>query len=155
MYARIFRLLEQVTPLRADCGVLCGGACCKGDDTTGMRLFPHEESVLPVQNLADGGRLAVCNGSCQRSGRPLACRIFPFFPTIDDRGKILVEKDYRAARLCPLIGHSEEIIFDPRFFRAVKKVGKILAKETECRAFLEETTREIDLYGAFLAPKED
>lgn len=155
MYAKIFRLLDQLTPLRADCGLLCGHACCKGDERTGMRLFPHEESVLAVQHLADGGRLGVCNGTCQRSRRPLACRIFPFFPTIDEKGKIFVEKDYRAARLCPLITHSEEIIFDPRFFKAVKKVGKILAKDAECRAFLEETTREIDLYAAFLAPKED
>ncbi len=150
LYADLARLLGDLTPLTVDCGVLCEGACCKGDAQTGMRLFPFEESVLPVRTLADGGRLAVCDGTCDRATRPLACRIFPFFPTIDERGRIFVEPDYRAARLCPLITHSDELIFDKRFFKALKKVGKRLAKDAACRAFLEEVTAEIDTYRAFL-----
>ena len=150
LYRKIYRTLGDLTPLRVDCGVLCGGACCKGDGQTGMRLFPHEQSVLPTRDTEDGGRLAVCDGSCDRSARPLACRIFPFFPTIDDDGRIFVEADMRAARLCPLIEHSNELIFDPRFFRALKSVGKLLAKDPDCRAFLCDTTAEIDLYRAFL-----
>ncbi len=150
LYADIARLLGDLTPLTVDCGVLCEGACCKGDAQTGMRLFPFEDSVLPVQTLADGGRLAVCDVTCNRATRPLACRIFPFFPTIDEKGRIFVEPDYRAARLCPLITHSDELIFDKRFFKALKKVGKRLAKDAACRAFLEEVTAEIDTYRAFL-----
>ena len=150
MYKRIYRILGELTPLRADCGSLCGCACCKGDSNTGMRLFPYEESVLEVKNTPDGGRLAVCNGTCDRNRRPLACRIFPFFPTIDEKGKIFVEPDIRASNLCPLISHSEEILFDERFFKALKKVGKILAKDEACRAFLYEITEELDLFGQFL-----
>ena len=150
MYKRIYRILGELTPLRADCGSLCGCACCKGDSNTGMRLFPYEESVLEIKNTADGGRLAVCNGTCDRNSRPLACRIFPFFPTIDEKGRIFVEPDIRAGNLCPLIAHSEEILFDERFFKALKKVGKILAKDEVCRAFLYETTEELDLFGQFL-----
>lgn len=151
LYADIFRILGDLTPLRADCGVLCGGACCKGDAHTGMRLFPHEQTSLAVEQLPDGGRLAVCDGHCDRNERPLACRIFPFFPTIDDRGRIFVETDDRAARLCPLLSHSDEIVFDPRFFKAVKRVGKRLAKDTECRTFLRDVTDEIDTFRAFLS----
>ncbi len=154
MYDEIFRILGDLTPLRADCGVLCGGACCKGDERTGMRLFPHEQTTLLVQELPDGGRLAVCDGTCDRMNRPLACRIFPFFPTIDEKGRIFVETDDRAARLCPLLSHSEEIIFDPRFFKALKKVGKLLAKDAACRAFLEDATAEIDTFRAFLSKRE-
>jgi len=154
LYAKIFRVMGELTPLRVDCGVLCGGACCKGDDTVGMRLFPGEETILAVKPTEVGGRLAVCDGSCDRQNRPLACRIFPFFPTIDDKGHIFVEKDYRAALLCPLIEHSDEIVFDPRFFKAVKKVGKLLANEEACRMFLYETTEEIDMYGAWFSNKE-
>lgn len=150
LYAEVFRILGDLTPLRADCGVLCGGACCKGDEHTGMRLFPHEETTLSVQELPDGGRLAVCDGRCDRATRPLACRIFPFFPTVDEKGRIFVEKDDRAARLCPLLSHSDELVFDPRFFKALKKIGKRLAKDGECCAFLAETTAEIDTYRAFL-----
>lgn len=154
MYDQIFRILGDLTPLRVDCGVLCGGACCKGDSNTGMRLFPHEESVLSVTALSDGGRLAVCDGSCDRTERPLSCRIFPFFPVVDERGRVYIEVDDRARRLCPLLSHSDELVFDPRFFRAVKRVGKILAKDEECRAFLAETTTEIDTYRAFLGKNE-
>ena len=155
LYEKVFRILGDRTPLRADCGKLCGAACCKGDENTGMRLFPHESSTLTVQETEDGGRLAVCNGTCDRTKRPLACRIFPFFPTIDERGRIFVEKDYRAESLCPMIEHSDEIAFDPRFFRALRRVGKILAKDEECRAFLEKSTEEIDLYYQFRHGEEE
>lgn len=150
LYTKIDRLLGDLTPLTVDCGVLCGGACCKGDDCTGMRLFPHEVTTLPVKELENGVRLAVCDGTCDRRCRPLSCRIFPFFPTIDDKGRIFVETDDRARRLCPLITHSDEIVFDRRFFKALKTVGKLLAADSECRAFLEDTTAEIDTYRAFL-----
>ncbi len=151
MYEKIFKILGDLTPLKADCGLLCGGACCKGDENTGMRLFPFEESGLSVKELPTGERLAVCSGRCDRNHRPLACRIFPFFPTINDKGKIFVEPDYRAALLCPMIEHSDEILFDKRFFKAVKRVGKILAKDDKCREFLERSTEEIDTYCEFLA----
>ena len=151
LYKKIFRILGNLTPLRADCGQLCGGACCKGDSACGMRLFPHEETTLSVIKSESGGRLAVCDGICNRSERPLSCRIFPFFPTIDEKGRVFIEPDHRAGRLCPLIQHSEEIAFDPRFFRALKRVGRLLAADPECRAFLEQITEEIDLYSTFLA----
>ena len=149
MYEKIFKLLGDLTPLKADCGLLCEGACCKGDENTGMRLFPHEESVLRVIETGDGIRLAVCDGNCDRSKRPLACRIFPFFPTIDEDGEIFVEEDTRAANVCPMIGHGDEILFDRKFLKAVKKVGELLATDEECRAFLEQVTEEIDMYREF------
>ena len=150
MYKKIFNILGELTPLKADCGQLCGCACCKGDDKTGMRLFPHEESALNIIETSSNVRLAVCNGTCDRNKRPLACRIFPFFPTVDEKGRVYVELDYRAANLCPMVEHCDEIIFDKRFLRAVKRVGKILAKDDECRKFLFESTKEIDTYIDFL-----
>ena len=150
MYAKINKIMGELTPLRADCGKLCGGACCKGDENTGMRLFPFEESSLMVKELPNGVRLVVCDGNCDRTQRPLACKIFPFFPTVDEKGRVFVEADLRGKRLCPLITHSEEIIFDKRFFKALRKVGKILAKDPECLEFLREATEEIDTYGDFL-----
>ena len=125
MYEKIFKIMGDLTPLKADCGKLCGGACCKGDENTGMRLFPFEESELPVKTLENGVRLVVCNGKCDRTKRPLACRIFPFFPTVDDKGKVYVEPDFRGVRLCPMITHSDEIVFNKQFFKALKKVGNL------------------------------
>ena len=149
MYEKIFRTLGDLTPLKADCGLLCQGACCKGDENTGMRLFPGEESSLTVKELPSGDRLAVCDGTCDRNKRPLACRIFPFFPTIDEDGEIFVEEDDRAQNVCPMIGHADEILFDPKFLRAVKKAGKILAEDERCREFLQKSTEEIDMYRQF------
>lgn len=149
-YEKIFKILGDLTPLTADCGRLCGGACCKGDEKTGMRLFPNEQTSLVVTETEDGGRLAVCDGSCNRNERPLSCRIFPFFPTVDEKGRVFVELDYRAVRLCPMVSHADDIVFDKRFLKAVKKVGKLLVKDPACRAFLEETTAEIDMYSALL-----
>ncbi len=150
LYEKIYKIMGDLTPLKADCGILCDKSCCKGDESTGMRLFPFEQSELPVKSLENGVRLVVCNGKCDRTKRPLACRIFPFFPTIDEKGRIFVECDIRGALLCPLISHADEIIFDKRFFKALKKAGKILAKDEECRTFLYETTAEIDTYSKFL-----
>lgn len=148
-FDKIFKIMGNLTPLKVDCGQLCGGACCKGDGSTGMLLFPGEESKLTVIEGENEQRLAVCDGTCDRSSRPLSCRIFPFFPTISENGKIFVEPDLRASRLCPLIEHIDEIEFDPKFFKAVKKVGKILAKDDECRKFLEDITDEIDEIAKF------
>ena len=154
MYKKIEKILGDLTPLKADCGHLCDGACCKGDAQTGMRLFPHEESTLTVHHTEDGVRLAVCDGTCDRSKRPLACRIFPFFPTIDEKGRIFVEEDSRGALVCPMVGHGDEILFDRRFLRAVRRVGKILAKDEACRAFLYQVTEEIDMYREFQGKKK-
>ncbi len=150
MYDKILKILGELTPLKVDCGVLCESACCKGEDNVGMLLFPHEESSLHIVYTDFGGRLAVCNGTCNREERPLACRIFPFFPTVDNKGRVFVEKDNRAQRLCPLLEHSDEIIFNPKFFKALKKVGKILANDKECLDFLRQVTEEIDTYNDFL-----
>jgi len=150
LYNRIFDILSEYTPLTVDCGVLCNCACCKGDINIGMRLFPFEETKLNVTKIDKNNRLAVCNGECNRNERPLACRIFPFFPTVDEKGRIFVELDYRAYRLCPIVTHYDELLFDPKFLKAVKKVGKLLAKDEICREFLIESTNEIDIYKVFL-----
>ena len=150
LYSKIFKILDKSTPLKADCGQLCERACCKGDNKTGMRLFPFEQSELEIVHTDDGYRLAVCNGTCDRDKRPLACRIFPFFPTVDENGKVFVELDYRGYNLCPMVKHYDQILFDKRFLRKVKKIGQLLAKDKNCLNFLIESTEEIDMYAAFL-----
>ena len=41
------KLLEKVTPLKGDCGRVCGAACCQSDETGkgGMLLFPGEKAL--------------------------------------------------------------------------------------------------------------
>ena len=40
-------LLETLTPLKRDCGRLCGARCCRSleGEETGMVLFPGEEEA--------------------------------------------------------------------------------------------------------------
>lgn len=145
LYKKAKNIMQDKTPLKKDCGLLCGKACCKGDAETGMLLFPFEETSLPVTEK-NGVRLCVCDGSCNRRERPLSCMIFPFFPYITRDGRIKVIPDIRGSGICPIVRNFTETKIDRRFLRRVKKVGRLISEDDECRTFLEEISRETDLY---------
>ena len=147
LYKKAKRIIGDKTPLKKDCGLLCGKACCKGDSETGMLLFPFEKTSLPVIEK-DGLRLCVCNGSCSREERPLSCMIFPFFPYLTAEGRIRVIPDIRGSSLCPIVRNFVQTKLDRRFLRRVKEVGRLLKEDNECRAFLEGISRETDVYLA-------
>lgn len=154
LYAKCRKILGSLTPLKADCGVLCGKACCKGDERTGMLLFPDEQTKLSVTEC-EAGRLAVCDGTCDRETRPLACMIFPFFPTVADNGEIFAEIDSRAYSVCPIAANCDDVLFDEQFIRAVKKCGEILSQDEECLEFMVEVTEDIDLYESLYGEEYD
>ncbi|MBR1408814.1 MAG: hypothetical protein IJ573_07970 [Clostridia bacterium] len=147
-------VLQDVTPLNADCGRFCGAACCAGDDETGMLLFPGEAPlyrdcafgrVIPA-NFSLGGkpaRLFVCGGSCARSERPLACRIFPLLVSPQPQGASL-RMDPRSAGVCPLYGSGLSGLA-PGFRDAAGRAAEILAEEPECRRFLQDLSRQLEL----------
>lgn len=141
LYNQAFSILGNFTPLKADCGQLCGQNCCKGDENTGMLLFPGEETKLNVIEK-DGRRLAVCNGKCDRNERPLSCRIFPFFPVIRN-GRVRAVPDLRGINVCPMLAHLDEIKFSRRFLRRIEKVGELLYSDRECAGFMHEIDAEI------------
>lgn len=151
--------IGTLTPLPGhDCGQLCNAACCKGDDHTGMLLFPGETTTLHTIELENGHRLAVCNGSCDRRERPLACMIFPFFPTIDEDGQIYAEIDARAYGTCPLAAYCDDVLFDEDFLEAVQEAGESLAEDDDCREFLYDVTAQIDEINEIrdtLTPEEE
>lgn len=144
LYKKAKRIIGNKTPLRRDCGMLCGNACCKGDSETGMLLFPSEGTVLDI-NAKNGVRLCVCDGSCDRRERPLSCMLFPFFPYINENGRVTVIPDIRGYNICPLVRNYGEVKFDRAFLLRVKKVGRLLSEDEKCRAFLYDTSREIDM----------
>lgn len=135
--------LKDVTPLKRDCGRVCGARCCEpleGEDT-GMLLFPGEEACYagkPGWALRDTamGRMAVCSGRCDRAERPLACRMFPLLPVPDRDGKVRALVDLRARAVCPLARQGIEAM-DPAFIGAVKEAGECLMADAEQAAFLE------------------
>ena len=142
-------LLENVTPLRTDCGRVCGGKCCRSleGEETGMLLFPGEEEEYRGKDgwkLTEtaAGTLAICPGTCDRKERPLACRLFPLMPVIREDG-VKAAADQRAKGVCPLLRAGIRGM-DPDFTEAVREAGRMLAAEARQRRFLEERTAEQD-----------
>ena len=142
LFARAFSLLGDFTPLKGDCGELCSKRCCKGDDGTGMLLFPGEKTNLPVREK-NGRRLAVCGGQCEREQRPLSCRLFPLFPVPDAHGGLTAAPDARGG-ICPLVHHAADVPFSFRFRARVAAVGRLLLRDADCRAFLQAVWDEME-----------
>ena len=147
------RALKSAAPLPADCGELCGARCCRGDDGDGVLLLPGEEKLLFLspglkKGRSDNGRLYVsCPGKCVRAFRPFLCRIYPL-GILWERETIRVVADPRAKIVCPLLQVPEYIA--PSFVAAVRRAGKILARDPEGRAFLRDFTRELREYHKFI-----
>lgn len=141
-------LLENVTPLKTDCGRLCAAACCQGDEATGMLLFPGEETlfagctfgkIIPAEfTLGDRPvHLFVCFGSCERANRPLACRLFPLFLSFKADGSTKLRMDTRARAVCPLTDYGIKAL-DPEFKQAARKAYDLLLEDEACAAYLKE-----------------
>lgn len=156
-YNNIYSILSNHTPLRGDCGRACNKACCEGDkDGDGMYLFPGEEELYsPVPQWAAISEtdfeykegcfvpLFSCDGVCDRSMRPLSCRIFPLTPYISASGALSVIVDPRANGMCPLSALYVSD-FEPEFVSAVEKVGEELFKNSETKEFLYAFSRLLD-----------
>ena len=155
------RELETLTPLKINCGRLCGGACCEPDESgeNGMLLFPFEEEFYqkPIEgmpfHLADddslykGGKRFVCEGRCSRADRPLACRIFPLRIRLDTEGeetRARAEIDPRAWCVCPLLEQGGMRAMSQDFIAAVERAGSILAENVYMLEALLNEQRMID-----------
>ena len=219
-----YRIIGRLTPIKADCGLLCGAACCKdadeaeratmradeavhtamravdelteraamradeaeraaihatratspdptsfldpvtpldpdeseAPDSLGMLLYPGEADLLSnvpgfhlYRILYMGRRVwfLVCEGTCDRRKRPLACRVFPLSPHIDADGGVGALPDPRAKRMCPLSG-GEHI--DPAFRRAVAKTFRHLARAPAIYDFMRMISDDLDGYRNML-----
>jgi len=150
---RVRDVLMQPTPLKIDCGLLCGRRCCCSHpgEETGMVLCPGEDGFcrdIPGFTLASSprGQILRCQGSCNRMSRPLACRMFPLLPVVQD-GMIHVEVARRAGSVCPLAEESLES-FDHAFVDAVQLAGDLLLNHPETARWLEGLSREQAVWKA-------
>lgn len=142
-YAKLYALFENTTPLKADCGEICGRACCRGDENTGMLLFPGEKTPFEIKEK-NGVGIAVCGGECRRCDRPLSCRIFPLFP-LEKNGKIFAVPDMRGYGVCPLVKYPDKVLFSRKFILAVIEAGKILYADEECAEFCRGIAEDIKI----------
>ena len=145
-----YSLLRNVTPLKFDCGKICQGKCCKGDNKTGMLLFPGEENLIDsdmiVYENENGDSFVVCDGTCDRNKRPLACRIYPLFPVIKNQdGEEYIEPEFDIRANCPLLSGEFEI--SREFAKKVKRVGKYLLLSEETAEFYRGLSDEITEYN--------
>lgn len=146
---RCRELLAEITPLDADCGRCCGGACCESleGEQTGMLLFPGEAERYRMKTdwkviPGSEGEIVVCSGRCDRNDRPLSCRLFPLLPLL--RGEeIRVAMDARAKAICPLFREGVRAL-SPGFIEAVRTCGRILAEDPEGREMLIRLTNTHD-----------
>ncbi len=138
---KAYEMFDRITPLPYDCGRLCGGRCCKGDGKTGMWLFPGEEEILKeIDNFkildCDGNfgqKMVVCNGTCDRKTRPLACRIYPYFPMINN-DFFDVRADIRGIGSCPLLYNNVKVNY--AFIRQIRIMARLLARDEQLKDYI-------------------
>lgn len=140
-YGKIYNMLDEVTPLSKDCGVLCDKACCKEEDEpAGMFVFPFEEELLEKvdfgyleeSNCQYGedktAKIFYCTKPCNRSERPLSCRIFPLTP-YRKNGRIKLIMNPAAKKMCPLARSLQpsqlEEDFEENVMRAMNRIQKL------------------------------
>lgn len=141
--------LNDITPLKRDCGRVCGARCCRSceGEETGMMLFPGEEKLYREKENckildAVGGKIVICPGTCDRDERPLACRMFPLLPVIR-KDCIRAVVDLRARAVCPLARQGIRAM-DPAFADAVREAGEILMADEAQRRMMELLTAQQD-----------
>ena len=137
-------LIENLTPLKTDCGLTCGAACCRADEDGqgGVKLFPGEALLYDGADWAqieDG--VLTCGGRCPRASRPLGCRIFPLTPARRASGALSLRVDRRAFAMCPLAPHGLKAL-DPAFVSAVHKALSIVDETPQGREFLDRWIAE-------------
>ncbi|HHW48145.1 MAG TPA: hypothetical protein GXX14_05950 [Clostridiaceae bacterium] len=158
LYKKAYRMLDNITPLKFDCGTLCESRCCKGDDSTGMHLYPGEEIMQNSNNFLkirdaffESGviKFATCNEKCDRRTRPLACRIFPLVPYISQDGRLHIVEDPRAKHICPLLLHNDMIRMNRRFKSNVYKVFRFLIEDREIKEYVCRLSNILREYALF------
>lgn len=107
----------------------------------GMFLFPGEEKLLKDIDgfrILDcesnfGHKIVICNGTCDRKTRPLACRIYPYFPVITD-DNFDVRADIRGINNCPIL--KENIKVNYTFLRQIRKIARLFSRDEELKNYI-------------------
>ena len=124
-YRKLYRVLDDVSPVPMDCGTICGKACCTGPEDLGIFLLPGEEELQKqdpdwltwsVEQSPEWDFLGLypeeevwfvrCKDplQCHRENRPIQCRTFPAEPHLREDGSlVLIYNDLDLPYTCPLI----------------------------------------------------
>ncbi|MCR4724804.1 MAG: hypothetical protein K5772_05185 [Clostridia bacterium] len=164
-FRAIYRLLDRVSPLDADCGQLCGAACCtsayEDGEEMGIFLLPGEEQLhspddswldWSAESAADLGFPDSWTGDvcfvhcktpphCPREKRPIQCRTFPLAPHLSEDGELtLVYNDLDLPYRCPLIDGQTPL--NDNFVQATQTVWEHLIRDPRIRDMVREDSIE-------------
>ncbi|MHB8926107.1 MAG: hypothetical protein ACYC9Q_00405 [Bacillota bacterium] len=166
-FRKVYERLDQVTPLREDCGLLCSRQCCaEWEKGAGMYLLPGEEVMFTRDE--DWLRWEVhstdeyefcpawhgdfffvaCTKPCPRDRRPFACRTFPLAPYLTPDGRLTILFDDNGILICPLVREGRLERLDPRFVKAARQAWEILLTDGLIRADVEWQSRQRDVTGS-------
>lgn len=164
-YRAIYRLLNRVSPIDSDCGMLCGAACCMAEDNEeemGIYLLPGEEALFKeeaswfewrTQSSEEYGfpeswddeiPFIKCKTPphCSRPDRPIQCRTFPLMPYLSEDGELeMLYNDNELPYFCPLI--EEEIPLNDDFVKATRTVWKRLLRDPRIYDLVRMDSEEI------------
>lgn len=162
-WKRVYKLLNDVTPLSVDCGKLCGAICCaEWEKGVGMYLLPGEENMFDrteewltwqEHNTEDyefcpswrGPVYFVrCRGVCPRERRPFACRTFPVTPYLSPDGTLELRLEDAAIPVCPLVRGGDIKLLDRRFLARARLAWEELLKDPLIRDHVEWESRILD-----------
>lgn len=112
-----------------------------------MLLFPGEEEYYSqadwyeIKNIPQG-KVLICQGSCPRENRPLACRIFPLTPVLRKNGELKIKMDIRAREVCPLVPHGKKGL-QQLFVNQVQGAMEALMEEKDHKEHIEQIAWEV------------
>lgn len=147
-FEAVYKLLDRVTPLKKDCGVLCDKICCtEWDKGVGMYLLPGEEVMFTMNedwlvwethscedydfapSWTGDVYFIKCTKPCPRNKRPFACRTFPLTAYLTEDNVLKLIFDPNSIPICPLTQLGNLHILEPHFVHSVRKAWRILLKD--------------------------
>ena len=151
IYEDAYALLENVTPMPFDCGMVCGAACCNAEDEdAGIFLLPGEEVMqeresgdFAWEEISKSNWFLRCmrTDNCNRQKRPIQCRTFPLMPIINESGELeIIVNDMELPYACPLI--ESEADMSEEFYEAVRAAWERLTEIPEVKEYLKESSRQ-------------
>jgi hypothetical protein len=169
-YPKLYNLSNMVTPVKSDCGILCGKLCCQPDQCVnlGMYLYPGEEVMFtgkedwlewdyrdPAEdNFPPSWKkplpFIICTKPCPREKRPLNCRFFPLAPhLLRDNTILLIHETMTLPYQCPLITQNTPL--EESFIKMVGKCWQILLQDPRIKDLVEMDSRERE--SSYLLPE--
>lgn len=163
-YVHLYNITKDITPLKTDCGQLCGSICCRTDEknSLGIYLFPGEECMFNGDEewiqweICDRDEqffppswpqklyFIKCTSFCQREKRPLACRFFPLTPHFNNQNNFcLIYETLDLPYSCPLI--SKKIPLQEEFIKTVAGCWEIMLKDYRLEDIVREDSLEREI----------